>query len=105
MPFVWYINDYVLKFDINTLEPIAVGTFKLRFHSDDVDAFYDWTPWNDIGEPLDTEGEWITISIPVAVLGQPDFGAVNQEFGMAFDDGETPLVLNFALDNIRFEVY
>ena len=98
------INDYVLKFDINTLDtPISNGTIKLRFHSDAVDAFYDWAPWNDTGDALDTEGNWITVTIPLSVIGQPDYSAVNQEFGMAFDDGNTIIPLNFAMDNVRFE--
>ncbi|NJB72807.1 putative surface protein with fasciclin (FAS1) repeats [Saonia flava] len=97
------LDDYVLKFDINTLTPISEGTFKLRFHSDAVDAFYDWAPWSDTGEALDTEGNWITVEIPLSVLGQPDFSQVNQEFGMAFDDGEAPILLNFAIDNVRFD--
>jgi len=98
------ISNYVLKFDINTLDqPIANGTFNIRFHSDAVDAIYNWAPWNDSGEALDTEGSWRTITIPLSLIGQPDFGAVNQEFGMAFDDGGTVTVLNFAMDNVRFE--
>ncbi|AOW21560.1 hypothetical protein LPB138_13125 [Urechidicola croceus] len=98
------IDDYVLKFDINTLDtPISAGIFKFRFHSDAVDAFYDYAPWTASGEALDTEGSWITITIPLSELGQPDFGAVNQEFGMAFDDGGVAIMLNFAIDNVRFE--
>ena len=97
------IDSYVLKFDINTLEPVAAGTFKWRFHSDAVDAFYDWAPWNDTGEPLDTDGKWVTITIPLSVIGQPNYAEVNQEFGMAFDDGGNVVFLNFAIDNVRFE--
>jgi len=97
------INDYVLKFDISTIEPISAGIFKFRFHSDAVDAFYDFAPWTDSGEPLDTEGGWITLSIPLSVIGQPNYSEVNQEFGMAFEDGGVPIILNFAIDNVRFE--
>ncbi|WP_027125067.1 glycan-binding surface protein [Gelidibacter mesophilus] len=98
------INGYVLKFDINTLDqPISNGTFNIRFHSAAVDAVYKWAPWNDTGNPLDTEGGWITITIPLSVIGQPDFSAVNQEFGMAFDDDGVVTPLNFAMDNVRFE--
>jgi hypothetical protein len=96
------INDYVLKFDINTIEPIAAGTFKIRFHANSgVDAFYDWHPWVDTGEALDTGGDWITITIPLSVIGQPDYSIVDNEFGMAFQDAD--VLLNFAIDNVRFE--
>ena len=97
------LNDYVLKFDINVMEAIGTGMFKIRFHDNDgVDAFYDWAPWNDSGEPWETSG-WVTVTIPCSILGQPDFSLVDGEFGMAFDDGGTPVVLNFAIDNVRFE--
>ncbi|MBJ2173552.1 fasciclin domain-containing protein [Aureibaculum sp. A20] len=97
------INDYVLKFDLYTIEPIAAGTFRFRFHSDATDAIYDWQPWVDTGEALDTGGQWVTYTIPLSVIGQPDFGAVNQEFGLAIEDNGNPLLLNFAIDNVRFE--
>ncbi len=96
------INDYALKFDIHTIEPLSAGRFRIRFNaSSGVDAFYDWAPWNDSGEPFDTEGKWVTITIPCSLLGQPDFSIVDQEFGMAFQDAD--VLLNFAIDNVRFE--
>jgi len=96
------LGAYVLKFDIYTIEPLSAGQFRIRFNdSDGVDAFYDWAPWNDTGEPLDTEGGWTTISIPCSVLGVPDFSLVDAEFGMAFEGAD--VLLNFAIDNVRFE--
>ncbi|SFZ93435.1 Uncaracterized surface protein containing fasciclin (FAS1) repeats [Flaviramulus basaltis] len=95
------INDYVLKFDIKTITPLTAGQFRIRFHSDAIDSFYDWAPWNDTGEPLDTEGGWITVEIPLSVMAQTDYAAVNQEFGMAFEGAD--VLLNFAIDNVRFE--
>lgn len=96
------VDDYVLKFEILTFAPIADGRFRLRFNaSSGVDAFYDWQPWVETGEPFHTEGEWVTITIPVSALGQPDFSAVDAEFGMAFQDAD--ILLNFAIDNVRFE--
>lgn len=96
------VDDYVLKFEILTFAPIAEGRFRFRFNaSSGVDAFYDWQPWEETGEPFDTEGEWVTITIPVSALGQPDFSAVDAEFGMAFQDAD--VLLNFAIDNVRFE--
>lgn len=96
------LDDYVLKFDILTIEPISEGRFRLRFNSttNGVDAFYDWAPWQETGEPFDTEGEWVNITIPVSQLGQPDFSQVDAEFGMAF---HADVLLNFAIDNVRFE--
>ena len=96
------VNDYVLKFDLYTIEPLSAGMFRIRFNdADGVDAFYDWQPWNDTGEPLDTEESWITITIPCSVLGVPDFSLVDAEFGMAFEGAD--VLLNFAMDNVRFE--
>ncbi|GAB5523069.1 MAG: hypothetical protein Roseis2KO_09410 [Roseivirga sp.] len=95
------INDYDLKFDINVLEPINDGMFRIRFNnSSGVDAFYNWAPWDDSGEAFETNG-WTTITIPCSLLGQPDFSGVDQEFGMAFEGAD--ILLNFAIDNVRFE--
>ena len=96
------INDYVLKFDILTFEPIEAGMFRIRFNaSGGTDAMYDWQPWTESGEPFDTEGEWVTVSIPASIIGQPDFSLVDAEFGMAFEGAD--VLLNFAIDNVRFE--
>ncbi len=96
------VGDYVLKFDINTLEPLAAGMFRIRFRdADGVDAFYNWEPWNETGEAFDTEGSWKTVTIPCSVLGVPDFSLVDAEFGMAFEGAD--VLLNFAIDNVRFE--
>ncbi|MEW2920587.1 glycan-binding surface protein [Muricauda sp. ANG21] len=95
------LDDYVLKFDLNTIEPLSAGMFRIRFNdADGVDAFYDWAPWTDTGEPLDTGG-WTTIEIPLTELGVPDFSLVDSEFGMAFEGAD--VLLNFAIDNVRFE--
>ncbi|REE27519.1 putative surface protein with fasciclin (FAS1) repeats [Winogradskyella pacifica] len=95
------LSGYVLKFDINTLEPLTAGMFRIRFNdADGVDAFYDWAPWNDTGEAFDSEG-WTTVSIPCSILGVPDFSLVDAEFGMAFEGAD--VLLNFAIDNVRFE--
>ena len=97
------INNYVLKFDIRTIEPISEGVFKIRFRDGDgADTFYDYAPWNDTGEPLDTDG-WITLEIPLSVIGVLDYRLIDQEFGMAFE-GVFDYNLNFAIDNVRFEV-
>ena len=95
------IDDYSLKFDINVIEPLTAGAFRIRFRdADGVDAFYDWQPWVDSGEPFTTDG-WMTVEIPLAVLGVPDFSLVDAEFGMAFEGAN--VLLNFAIDNVRFD--
>lgn len=95
------LQGYALKFDINTIEPITDGMFRIRFHdADGIDAFYDWAPWKDTGEPFSTDG-WETIEIPLSVLGVPDFSLVDAEFGMAFEGAD--VLLNFAIDNVRFD--
>src|SRR5690606_41121655 len=91
----------VCSSDLKTIDPLTQGQFRIRFRDGDgVDAFYDWAPWMDSGEPFETDG-WQTITIPCAVLGVPDFSLVDQEFGMAFDGAD--VFLNFAIDNVRFE--
>ena len=98
------IDDYVLKFDIKTINPLTAGQFRIRFNSSGtgIDSFYDWAPWNDTGEPLDTEGGWITVEIPLSVMAQTDYAQVDGEFGMAFEGAD--VLLNFAIDNVRFDV-
>ncbi|WP_235293842.1 glycan-binding surface protein [Portibacter lacus] len=94
------INDYVLKFDINVLEPITGGEFLIRFRGDsDNDFFYSWAPWNDTGAYM-TEG-WITVTIPLSEMGCPDYSIIDEDFGIAFNSGSS--VVNISLDNMRFE--
>ncbi|WP_083961573.1 glycan-binding surface protein [Salinimicrobium terrae] len=96
------IDDYVLKFDIATFEPITDGVFRIRFRdADGVDAFYNWAPWEETGEPFSTDGQWVTVTIPLSLIGQPDYSLVDAEFGMAFEGAD--VLLNFAIDNVRFE--
>ncbi len=96
------LDDYVLKFDIATFEPINDGMFRIRFNATTgVDAFYNWAPWEDTGEAFSTDGDWVTVTIPLSVIGQPDFSLVDAEFGMAFEGAD--VLLNFAIDNVRFE--
>lgn len=96
------VDDYVLKFDINTIEPLSAGMFRIRFNNTNsgVDSFYDWAPWNDSGDPLETNG-WTTITIPLSLMSQTDYTGLDQEFGMAFEGAD--VLLNFAIDNVRFE--
>ena len=85
------IDEYSLKFDINVMEPISAGQFRIRFNnSNGEDVFYNWEPWNETGEPFSTDG-WETIEIPLSVIGVEDFSQVNAEFGMAFEGADTHL--------------
>ena len=96
------IENYVLKFDIATFEPINAGSFKIRFNSSTTeDAVYIWAPWEDTGEAFSTDGEWTTVTIPLSLIGQSDYSTVDKEFGMAFEGAD--VLLNFAIDNVRFE--
>jgi hypothetical protein len=95
------VADYSLKFDLNTFEPITDGVFKIRFHdADGVDAFYEWAPWAASGQPYVTNG-WTTVTIPLSDMSSPDYSLIDEEFGMAFENAD--VLLNFAIDNVRFE--
>ncbi|MEL7147007.1 MAG: glycan-binding surface protein, partial [Bacteroidota bacterium] len=96
------VAEYSLKFDINVLEPIDAGRFRIRFNNSNsgVDSFYDWAPWEDTGEAFSTDG-WITVEIPLALMPQTDYTGLDQEFGMAFEGAD--LLLDFAIDNVRFD--
>ena len=96
------VGEFSLKFDINVLEPIDAGMFRIRFNNSNsgVDSFYDWAPWDETGEPFSTDG-WVTIEIPLALMPQTDYTGLDQEFGMAFEGAD--ILLNFAIDNVRFD--
>lgn len=96
------LSDYSLKFDINVIDAIEDGQFRIRFNNTNtgIDAFYNWAPWEDTGEPYTTDG-WMTVEIPLSLIGQTDFTGLDQEFGMAFEGADTQL--NFAIDNVRFD--
>ncbi|SNR31288.1 Uncaracterized surface protein containing fasciclin (FAS1) repeats [Lutibacter flavus] len=90
------INNYAFKFDINVIEAFADGVIKFRFQGSIGDVFYSY-------DPTELEGGkgWQTITIPASTLGVSDFSQVDGEFGAAYSDGTS--MLNFSLDNIRFE--
>ena len=88
------LNSYVLKFDINVIEPFTDGVLKFRFQGSIGDVFYDWDPTQ-----ITTEG-WQTITIPLTEIGVSDFSLVDGEFGVAYSGTS---MLNFSMDNIRFE--
>ena len=93
------LNQYALKFDINVKEPITDGVLKFRFGGSTAagdDVFYDW----DITQI--EESGWITVSIPLTLLQSvvPDFSTVTGEFGVSYSGTS---MLNFSMDNLRFE--
>jgi len=103
------VDKYVVKFDINTLEPMTGGQLRLRFNGSEGDFWYLWAPWAETGS-YTTDG-WITVTIPITDFrdqwgsgsNKPtDLSKVDADFGIAFDGGAS--MVNICLDNMRFEL-
>ncbi|TCO10802.1 glycan-binding surface protein [Natronoflexus pectinivorans] len=120
------LEDMVLKFEVNVVNPWAVGFMQLIFTRYDVantNAYYSdeslgralWRPWFTSGTPFQTDG-WITVTIPMSEfryshnaefndlsLTYPDsFGGFTIfVWGPALDEEAGPADLFFAVDNIR----
>lgn len=108
------VNDYVIKFDINVLAPITGGNIKMRLQGTEGDFWWAFGPEAppDAGVPgvVEVTNGWTTITIPISNF-KDDFGwgansptdmsAVNDAFGMVFDNGES--LVNICIDNVRFE--
>lgn len=103
------VAKYVVKFDINILEPMTGGQLRLRFKGTEGDYWYCWAPWTESGS-YKTDG-WMTVTIPITDFrdnygsgaNQPiDFSKVDSDFGMAFDAGAS--MVNICIDNLRFEL-
>lgn len=103
------VAKYVVKFDINILEPMTGGQLRLRFKGTEGDYWYCWAPWAESGS-YKTDG-WMTVTIPITDFrdnygsgaNQPiDFSKVDSDFGMAFDAGAS--MVNICIDNLRFEL-
>lgn len=104
------IDDYVLKFDINVLEPITGGVFHWRLKDAGSEGFWHrWAPWADSGS-FSTNG-WITVSIPLNEFTDnygsgsatiTDLTTITSDFGLAFNEGDSQV--NVCIDNVRFEL-